>query len=57
MTLGTSQILILAVAFLNIGLGIAKHGEKRLDSTYSFWSILFSQIFFLWVLYSGGFFT
>ena len=49
------QIVWLALAFLSIGISIAKHGEPQ--ENYSFPLKMIGIALGAWILYWGGFFT
>lgn len=57
MHLGIPQILILAIYFMNIGISLAKNGERKDDGTYSVWSTLIATAISLGILAWGGFFS
>jgi uncharacterized membrane protein len=53
--MGIPQWLIIAIAFMDFGFSIAKHGEYK-DGKYNLWITLISNIITLYILSCGGFF-
>lgn len=50
-----STIIILAIAFIKLGLALAWHGETK-EVTYNFFLSLFNKAIYLWLLYNAGLF-
>lgn len=55
MRFGWPQITLLAILALNLGINLARHGERK-NEKYNFFIALFGIGLDLFLLYMGGFF-
>lgn len=55
--MNTPQIIIIALLALNLGMHLAKHGEPRVNTNYSFWWQCVDTAAWVWLLKWGGFFA
>lgn len=53
--LGIWQVVWLIIAFMNLGMALAWHGEPK-DGSYNFWVTLITEAIVASILYLGGFF-
>lgn len=50
-----SQIIILTLGMIGLGINIAKHGEEKKASKYNVWVFLIAKLILWTILYYGGF--
>lgn len=56
MKLGVPQIIVLVIGILRMGFALAKHGEKKEEEKYSFFTTAIAFAINIAILNWGGFF-
>ena len=54
--MGFCQWFVIVIYLLDLGINLAKHGERKKESRYNFWSALVAIVIMMLIFKYGGFF-